>query len=434
MPSASRLLSALGEATARHPHERKLLVGPDVNWGRELLVATARGTGGWIGWEATTLREIASELALVPLTTQGRRVAGDIELAALVNAAIDDAVARGRLSANAVGLAASLGFRTAMRDAVLELRAAGIAPELLLEQAAAGMPARDLAVVAAAYEAALDAGGVADTAAVFREALKAFDHEAPFTLAGPIYLAPGLALRGLPRALALRLLDAGAAILDGDVPAEVDPPGSLLDRRAASREGDAHSPLAWCGATTLPPVGTPLLGADAVEADLFAAATPTDELREALRRAVAEGWRLDQVEIVTTDPDTHGVALDALTQRLGVGCTMLAGIPLARTRLGRALERWLAWLGDGLPADLMRQAIEAGELRAPVADDAQVGPTRLSREWRLLQVGWGGAGYEDALRTVRAQRAAPALAMRYDETAGEHEARVAATAQALAAI
>ncbi|HEY0996656.1 MAG TPA: PD-(D/E)XK nuclease family protein [Gemmatimonadaceae bacterium] len=431
IPAESRLLAALLEATGRHPTDRKLLVGPDVNWGRELLLAAARRRGGWIGWEATTLREVASELALVPLATQGLRVAGDIELAALVNAAIDTSASQGQLSPAALALGSSLGFRTAMLDSVLELRAAGVAPARLLEHAPRGTPAHDLGVVATAYEEALERGRVADTAAVFREALKAFDREAPYTITGQVHLAPGLALRGLARALALRLLDAGATILDGDLPAGLEPPVSLLERRVAPREGDPRSPLAWCGASELPPASPPLLAADALTVDLFAAATPSDELREALRRAVAEGWRLDQVEIVTTDPDTYGVALDALAQRLGIGCTMLAGIPLARTRLGRALERWLTWLAEGLPADVLRQAIEAGELRAPVAGDDAVGPTRLSRELRRLQVGWGRARYEEALRAVRA---APPLPVRDDESGEEYEARVTAHRAALAAV
>jgi hypothetical protein len=68
--SCSRLLRALDAVTAAAPGTRKRLVGPDLNFGRELLVALARLRGGWIGWEATNLRGIAEELAFVPLAEQ----------------------------------------------------------------------------------------------------------------------------------------------------------------------------------------------------------------------------------------------------------------------------------------------------------------------------------------------------------------------------
>ena len=61
--SGSRLLDALASVTHEFPTQRKRLIGPDVNFGRELLLALAQRTGGWIGWEAENLRGIARELA-----------------------------------------------------------------------------------------------------------------------------------------------------------------------------------------------------------------------------------------------------------------------------------------------------------------------------------------------------------------------------------
>jgi hypothetical protein len=53
-----------------------VLIAPTINWGREALLALARRTGGWIGWEAATLRSVAGDLALVPLDERGARIAG----------------------------------------------------------------------------------------------------------------------------------------------------------------------------------------------------------------------------------------------------------------------------------------------------------------------------------------------------------------------
>jgi len=99
--------------------------------------------------------------------------------------------------------------------------------------------------------------------------------------------------------------------------------------------------LAWLSAFDLPSTDDPRLDPDCAHVDLFAAASPSHELREVCRRIVMDGHRWDDVEIVTTDVDTYGIALDALCQQLGIGATMLHGVPLARTRLGRALDRRL---------------------------------------------------------------------------------------------
>ncbi|HET9798905.1 MAG TPA: PD-(D/E)XK nuclease family protein, partial [Gemmatimonadaceae bacterium] len=157
-----------------------------------------------------------------------------------------------------------------------------------------------------------------------------------------------------------------------------------------------------------------------VDADFFVAATPSDELREVCRRVVAEGLRWDEVEIVATDPDTYGIALDALSQRVGVGATMLRGIPLARTRLGRALDRWFDWLANGLPADVLRQALEAGELRGP---DDEVASTALARELRSLRIGWGRRRYELARERLEDGARIREMKQREEETDEEFAAR-----------
>ena len=378
-PTPSALLRALADATRAHPLARKRLVGPDVNFGREALTALARLTGGWIGWEATSLRDLAGELAFVPLADRGLRAATDIEIAALVNRALDEAVAAGTVSGRFAALARGLGFRRALRDSLLECRMAGVSGDAIRRGAEPESPAADLPAVLDGYAKALGAAGLADPAAIFHAALDGFDAEAPFVLDGLTFLAPAPTPRGLPARLLERLREHGARTL-----------------AEASRAEDA--PLT----------------------DLFAAASPSDELREVCRRVLAEGLRWDEVEVVATDPDAYGIALDALCQRTGLGATMLCGVPLARTRLGRALDRWLAWLEDGLPATTLRQALEAGELRAPERAGAerrrgQLPSTLLARELRTLGIGWGRARYEAALAPLDDGRAARELAQGEDE-------------------
>lgn len=376
----SRLLEHIEQLGKEHPLARKRLIGPDVNFGRELLVTLARRSGGWVGWEATNLRGIAQSLAFLTLAERGVRVADDVTIDALANRSLTRAIDAGKVGRQFAALAPGLGFRAALRDTLLELRTAGISAADLRKSVTPGSPAFDVPAVLLEYEALLNHEQLADTADVFRSAIEHFDREAPFVLDGIIALVRSRPLRGLPGELMTRLLAHGARLLDTD---EVVP-DRVLD------------------ACTRP--------------DFFAAATPSDELREICRRVVAERLRWDDVEIVATDPDSYGIALDALCQRLGIGATMLQGIPLSRTRIGRAMDRWLGWLDDGLSADVLRQALEAGEL-AP--RDADIAPTALARELRWLRIGWGRARYESAVAGLASGKRIAELTPKEDESEAE---------------
>jgi hypothetical protein len=300
-----RCLSALEQLTSDHPTDRKLLLAPDINYARELLFALARRTGGWIGWEAATLRNIADELAFVALGATDHRAASDVETTAMVSAALDAAIVAGAVSTAFAELSSGLGFRAAVRDALLELRTAGVNR------------------------------------------------------------------RGLPGRLFERLVARGAQLLFSEAIIGLTAPEHLSEAAVASppASSEVSSALSWIHAPHALP------GDAACHLDLFHAATPGDEIREVLRRVLGENLPWDAVEIVATDPDTYGMALDALCQRVDLQVSLLAGIPLARTRIGRALERWFVWLADGLPADVLRTALEATELKLPEHQD--VSATRL---------------------------------------------------------
>ena len=413
----SRLLQSLSAITAANPFVRKRLVGIDVNYGRELLQSLARQTGGWIGWEAVTVGRLAGDLAFVPLSGRGERIASDIETAALVNAALDGAIEAGQITGRFAELARGLGFRGALRDALLDARTGGVTVNSLQDVAAADPSASALAVVLERYEALLVERKLADPAAVLRCALVAFDAEAPFLLDGVIALVPSLTMRGLAGDLLTRLRELGAVILDADMPRGITAPPSLLAGRqkppadASSASSALHtcSLLALVSGSAVPEITSHPVDASFVTADIFVAATPAEELREVCRRAMAEGLRWDDVEIASTDPDSYGIALDALCGRLGVGTTMLKGVPLARTRLGRALDRWFAWIGDGLPADVLRQALEAGEIGL---EGSGYPSSRLAGELRAFNIGWGRARYEAAIAQVESGHSTASMSPR----------------------
>ncbi len=371
------VLDQLAELNLLYPTEHKLLLSADVNYGRELLLSLARRTGGWMGWEPTTIGAIARELAFTALGRAGLRSASDLEIAAVADTALMDIAAAGGAEHRFAGLTGSVGFRGAVRDALLELRVAGIMPAQLAAVAPPDSPARDLASVLESYESRLARGQLIDAGGILRIALEQFEQESPFVLPGCVVLAPGLTPRGL-----------SAALL------------GCLEERGVTRLSAPPAP------------GQASFDAARAEVDAFRAASPADELREVVRRLCAERRRWDEVELVATDPDSYAIELDALAAQLELPVTVLPGVPFERSRLGRALQRWFDWLESGLPSERISAALDAGDLA--VTDPL------LPHVFRALGIGWGRGRYTAALARLLAGE----LPRR--PRAAEHEAPVSA--------
>lgn len=458
-PPVSRLLESLEEADARYRTERKLLVCRDRGEGRELLRALALRTGGWLGWEAATLRDLAGELSLVSLARRGIRVLDEIEQAAMVDAALDRTVELLGDASLFRPLAQGLGFRRALVGSVVALRLAGVGARELRSYAAerGGDPAPspavprrrprliELGLVFDEYLLELDRRHAADLAAIFVEALESFESEFPF-FGARIFLAPGLGLRGLTGRLVARLLEAGATALEADPVVGVDPPAGLLrslsgpgpgGRGDAPRivgvgngrpghqlelpmEGSLELPIEGSsghasGGTGSTPRATCLSWLNAPERipedpepiviHFFRAANPGVEVREVLRRVIARGMPWDAVEIVATDPVTYGCALDVLASRLEIPVTYGVGLPLERGRVGRALGTYLRWLEGELPARPIWEALENGEILPPRVDGASPSGAGVARQLRWLRIGWSHGRYLAALDWIAQARA-----------------------------
>ncbi|HEX6992505.1 MAG TPA: PD-(D/E)XK nuclease family protein [Gemmatimonadales bacterium] len=393
-------MSHLSQIDTTNPLARKLLVAPDIAWGWETIVALARLRRGIVGWEATTLLGLAEDLAFTEMDQRGLRRASDVDLTTLVDRALAASCASAAVGSSFAALASGLGFRRAVKDAVLTLRAAGVSAERAQSSVERHSPTWDAAAVLVAFERLLTESSLLDPAGLLRLAIEQFDEEARYVLDGHTLLAAELAPSGLARTLMEKLVAAGATPLP-----------EPLSRHSTE------------------PART-----SAQEFDLFVASSPSTELLEVLRRVVQEGRRWDDVEIVTTDRDTYGIALDALCQREGIPCTLLDGVPLARTRVGRAAERWLRWLEDGLPARLLREGIEAGDISGAIraeseelrSEGAPLGPPLSALSSQLStsveKIGWGRARYEDACARLRSGRFNRPL-HQHDDESGEQFAR-----------
>ncbi|MGH7477840.1 MAG: hypothetical protein ACRELD_16365, partial [Longimicrobiales bacterium] len=362
-------LSALHRAVIREaerePRVRKLLVCRARGEGRELLRGIAVHGHGWIGFEATTPRPLALELVGDLLAERDLTPLDAFAEQALIDDALDDALARGRTTFTA--LADGLGFRDAVADTIAALRSAAITPARLQQAAFTDQAKRELLVaVLERYLERLERTRRIDSAGIFELAAAALQDGAVRPPRARLYLMPELSRRGL-RGRFLRRLEAhGAAVLESDPVLGLEAPAALT-----WAAGVAEAPLSWLNASQ--PGDAPAAGA-ALRLDVFAAASPTDELREVLRRIMAAGWHWDEVEIVAADPAIYGGALHALSERLGaidgaghwrpIPCSFGVGLPVERTRPGRALAAYLRWLESGFPATVLRELLDAGDITA----------------------------------------------------------------------
>lgn len=393
----SSLVEELSRVSRDLTHERKLLVGQSLAQGRELLRATAMSGAAWLGWEWTTPAKLALQLILPELVRAGERQADDFDLMATADTAVDAVEERGEAGPFA-GTTGGGGYRDAIRRTLASLRAGGVSPALLARARPGDAKLRALATMLGEFEQRLREQRRLDGPEIMRRATRALDEGRARLPDARLFLLPGQSLRGTSGAFVRALLaSAQVTRLRADPVAGLPVPAGIAWEDAAGDGGPLSTLHAPARSDQRPPL------------DLFAAATPADELREVLRRVVAARVPWDQVEILTTDPVTYGAALDALARRLDVPVTYARGLDSRRTRAGRAVESYLRWIGDDFPAEVLRQMLEAGDLASP-ATHQQVSGAALARRLRRLRVGWGRERYLEAVDHAIAAAAGPRVA------------------------
>jgi hypothetical protein len=417
-------LGALAAAAAEYPFERKLIVCRRAGIGRELLRALPVHGVPWIGFEVSTPLQLAQELAAPELTVQGLTVLDEFDEIAFVDAAMDRVLTGdGRLAV----LAEGSGLRRAVAASVRSLRLAGITAADVAEVRLRDVDKRDqIAGILREYDERLAAESRVDAAGVLHMALRAvLDPPSDSAAAADrIYLLPHQSTRGLAGRFLARLEARGATVLPAEpVIGMAQPPGWLAApspphetalRRSASPLSWLHEVRGWsAGSRRVDSPPDPQSAAGDVILDLFAASSVAVELREVLRRVVAAGLRWDEVEIIAVDSPVYGVALDGLGRRLGIPVSHAAGLPLARTRAGRAVAAYFEWLQLGYPDHVLRQMLERGDI-APSA--GTVSGLALARRLRSLKVGRGLDRYVAAFADPDAAPGCSAAARSTGET------------------
>ncbi len=373
------------------PVGRKILLCPDLLFGRELLASFARRRGAWVGWEVATINSLANTLALKPLARSKRHIATACEIASVGEATINSA--RSELHPLLASIASDHGAREEMLKALDDLRHGGISDKQILE--ATGEYCASLARLMTHYSRILSERKLADSAWIVEQAVEIFDDEFPYVLGdAQIYVVPSWSVTGLSAKLLSKLIERGARVL----PARSGGTATYNTHTAAQNYDAFYNEsdeIVSCDSHTR----------------FLRAATVTDELRAVLRDAAARGGRYEEIEIACTDPDKYGIAIEALCSRLSINVNTLRGIPLFATRLGRAINHWLDWLASGFNATVLCRALESNDFISEMHDGAEI-----ARVIRHASIGWG----RDA--TVRGiKRLEASVETGYDSTVDEDD-------------
>jgi RecB family exonuclease len=366
-----QLLIALDELAQSQRTTRKLLVCSYAAEGRELLRSLSLAGRGWIGFEPTDPRKLANELVAHDIVRDGQRIADAFDLSALLDQAIDETITRNSngLSAEIRSLADQVGFRKAIRRSIEALRLEGIdSPTLRCADLEDLRKRNFLADVYTAYEQKLRTSRFADSAEVYRRAAHGLSRGTISLPRASIVLVPGLPMHGLRGRFIEALRTRGAVLLNDDA-CGAEPPRFVLAPSAA-----------------LPPIDA------ARNIEIFAASSPLHEIKEVLRRCVAAGFHWDEVEIVATDPDVYGCALDSLARRLNIPVSYAIGLPASRTRPGRVVSAYLRWIQEDFSDEVMRALLESGDI-VPAGEFRTSNGVSLARTLRKLRIGWGRDRY-----------------------------------------
>lgn len=334
----------------------------------------------------TTVLRLALELVGADLAKDGLTLASRSVGSLVVDATWDHLSVGGYL--RRLDLSAELSMT--VFDSLLALRLAGCGSDQIEStHMESGEKAQDIERLLNAYETFLNTYKLVDEAEVLRRAIAKLDAE-PRALGHDalVVLPAGMHVGGLEKQF-LDALPAAARI-------EIRRPGPSSEATGTATDIALLANIGKSAEGHPPEYDAPKNDGSV---QLFRAIGEINEVREVLRRVLAEKQPLDEVEILHTDAATYVPLIFGTSRRYfseadrrdGVPVTFAEGIPASLSRPGRALVAWLHWMGEGYPQRLLVEMIGEGLL--DVGEDEGLSFGYLTRIFRPVGIGWGADRY-----------------------------------------
>ena len=384
------LTTALADVCRERMLAEKWVIAPSLRVGHQWLEAVARGGQAVVNARVKTLTHVALDLAGPAMAREGLSLLGTVG-GQVVMGRVWARLRQEREGGYLLGLEASPGLFQTLLTAVQDIRLAGLDANGLSPRGfEVGAKGEELAAILRAYLDELRAAGRVDRAQVLRLAAERLRAEP--AAVGPnvaVLLPDDAEMTAMVRAL-LDALPAGRLV---SLPVD-EPLSPRLEQTDLAL-------LRW-----LPePADAPEPVGDGT-ARIVRAVGEANEVRGALRGALAAGVPLDEIELLHTDAETYVPLVYELALRLrtdggaraeGVPVTFAEGIPASYSRPGRALRAWLAWRRDGYPQAPLVRMLQDGLLEAagPGADEARF--HRLANALRPIPIGFGRDRYLGAI-------------------------------------
>ncbi|MBI5569623.1 MAG: PD-(D/E)XK nuclease family protein [Desulfomonile tiedjei] len=358
-------LNSFLAALSRHCRDNlileKWIVAPSLRVGHQWLDTIALAGQPVVNARIKTLKGLALELAGPEMARSGVSLISSTGSLVLVDRLLDGL--RSAPSAYLASLPPGQGLSKTVLSSITALRLANLGPDEL-ERSSFEEPAkaRDLQYLLNGWLEALQRDRLMDYAAILEIAAA--------RLAAEGSLSPNKVLVLIPEesdltALERRLVDALPAGMLVWLP--VDRP--RMDETVATPIETDSGLLQWLPAPSRAP--QPFQDGSA---KIFRAVGEANEVREVLRRCLAEGYPLDQVELLHTDAATYvplvyetfvRLRQDGGSSAFDLPVTFAEGIPARYARPGRALAAWMEWIREGYPQDLLERMIRDGLLHIP---------------------------------------------------------------------
>lgn len=389
----NRFIGELAKICREHLLEEKWLLAPSLRVGHQWLDSLTLCGAPVLNIRIKTIKAMALDAAAPEMSGRGVGLISDAGSVVL----IDRIVRKLRKDASRYfsALPQSSSLAQAMLRAVRALQIAGLEPDRirpeLFEVAGKGS---DVLHVMTDYLRELEERDLIDYPQALRIAIRALPTTLTARSTGALVLVPGdIEAIGLEKAVIEAIPDSYRITVPiDDLPSTAS--HSILDSST-----DAEL-LKWM----LTPADAPAASSDGT-AEIFTAVGECNEVREVLRRCIARGYRLDEVELLHTDA---AIYVPLIYETLGrvveepdrdyatLPVTFAEGIPTRYSRPGRALKAWVEWMRSGFPQNVLSAMLLEGLLEIPEGA-AEHQTSRLGALLRETPIGFGSDRYMSKL-------------------------------------